>query len=174
MMDIFSQVWVWVASVAGGITFAGVITAIIYGCLKGAFSKTISKINVQKIADDATEKGIERVKKVSFTHSIEPIVESELQKINEKSSALIKEELKVVQDKYDKLVDVIEKLSAYFDNSIGVPELAKKELREAIENAKDKAPVAECKVESEVITEKKKPVGITRGITQPKQTTVER
>ena len=172
MIDIFSQIWVWVASVAGGITFAGIITAILYGCLKGAFSKTISKINVQKIADEATEKGVERVKKVAFTHSIEPLVESELEKINEKSTALIKDELASVQAKYDKLVNVLDKLAAYFDNSIGVSDKAKKELHEAVEGAKEKAPAVESHVESEVITEDKKEKVSTKG--QKKQVLVER
>ena len=31
--------------------------------VKGAFNKAIAKINVEKIADKATEKGVERVKK---------------------------------------------------------------------------------------------------------------
>lgn len=155
MADIFSQIWVWVASVAGGITIAGVVSAIIYGCLKGAFSRTISKINVQKIADQATEKGIEKVRKVSFTHSIEPLVESELQKINEKSQALIKEELVKTEERYDKLINVMEKLAAYFDNSIGVSESAKQELKEAIELAKGEPKVAISCVESEVVEEPK-------------------
>ena len=172
MVDIFSQIWVWVASVAGGLTLAGVITAVIYGCLKGAFSKAISKINVQKIADEATEKGVERVKKVSFTHSIKPLVESELEKINEKSQELIKSELEKTQKGYDNLLLVVEKLAAYFDNSIGVGEQAKKELKEAIENAKSEVKVAESFVESEVIEEKT--VEPIKTKTENKQIKVER
>ena len=80
-MEILNEIWVWIVSALGGVSLAGVISAAIYGCLKGAFSKTISKINVEKIAKDATEKGIDKVKAVSFSHSIQPLVESELKKI---------------------------------------------------------------------------------------------
>ena len=82
-MEILSQIWVWIGTAIGGVSLAGIISAIIYGSLKGAFNRTISKINVQKIAEQATEKGVDKVKKISFTHSIQPIVESELKKVNE-------------------------------------------------------------------------------------------
>ena len=81
MGEIFTQAVIWIGTALGGISLAGIMTAILYGCIKGAFNKTISKINVQKIADEATEKGVEKVRKVSFTHSIQPLVESELKKI---------------------------------------------------------------------------------------------
>lgn len=156
MAEIFSQIWVWVASVAGGITLAGVVTAIIYGCLKGAFNRAIAKINVKKISEEATEKGIEKVRKVSFTHSIQPIVESELEKVNEKSQALIKSELEKTQEGYDKLLNVVEKLAAYFENSIGVSDKAKEDLREALKEARSEKKFAESYVESEVIAEEPK------------------
>ena len=95
-MEIINQVWVWIASAVGGISLTSIITAIIYGCLKSAFNKTISKINVQKIADQATEKGVEKVKKISFTHSIQPLVESELKKVNEHSIEVLKIILKKI------------------------------------------------------------------------------
>lgn len=156
-MEIFNQIWVWILSAVGGLTLTGIITAIIYGSLRGAFNKTISKINVQKIADQATEKGVERVKKISFTHSIQPIVESELKKINEHSTEVIKNSLKETSEKYDKLINVMEKLSAYFDNSIGVSESAKEELREAIKEAKEEKPmVAESVVSDEVVVVEEK------------------
>ena len=40
-MEILNQVWVWIGTAVGGISIAGIISAIIYGCLKGAFNKTI-------------------------------------------------------------------------------------------------------------------------------------
>lgn len=154
-MGILNQLWVWILSALGGLTLTGIITAIIYGSLKGAFNKTISKINVQKIADTATEKGIEKVRKVSFTHSIQPLVESELKKINEHSVEVMKTSLKETSEKYDKLIDVMEKLSAYFDNSIGVSETAKAELKNAIKNAKEDKLIAESVVDNEPIVEVK-------------------
>ena len=173
-MEILNQIWVWILSAVGGLTLTGIITAIIYGSLRGAFNKTISKINVQKIADQATEKGVERVKKISFTHSIQPIVESELKKINEHSTEVIKGSLKETSEKYDKLINVMEKLSAYFDNSIGVSESAKVELREAIKEAKEEKPmVAESVVSDEVVVvEEKEEIKVEPTITTANKKTI--
>ena len=136
-MEILNEIWVWIVSALGGVSLAGVISAAIYGCLKGAFSKTISKINVEKIAKDATEKGIDKVKAVSFSHSIQPLVESELKKINELSVEVVKKELNEVKAEYKTLINIVKKLSAYFDNSIGVSDTAKQELKQAIAEAEN-------------------------------------
>lgn len=136
-MEILNEIWVWIVSALGGVSLAGVISAAIYGCLKGAFSKTISKINVEKIAKDATDKGIDKVKAVSFSHSIQPLVESELKKINEMSVEVVKKELNEVKAEYRTLINIVKKLSAYFDNSIGVSDTAKQELKQAIAEAEN-------------------------------------
>lgn len=136
-MEILNEIWVWIVSALGGVSLAGVISAAIYGCLKGAFSKTISKIDVEKIAKDATDKGIDKVKAVSFSHSIQPLVESELKKINEMSVEVVKKELNEVKAEYRTLINIIKKLSAYFDNSIGVSDTAKQELKQAIAEAEN-------------------------------------
>lgn len=135
-MEILQSVWTWIASALGGVTLAGIITGIIYGCLKGAFNRAINKINVEKISEKATEKGIDRVKEVTFKHSIQPLVESELKKVNEYSVEVLREELVEVKREYNHVIGILEKLAAYFDNSIGVSESAKKELHQAIEEAK--------------------------------------
>ena len=152
-MEMFNEIWVWVVSVLGGISLSSIITAILYGCLKGAFNKTISKINVQKIADQATEKGVEKVKKNSFTHSIQPLVESELKKVNEHSVEVLKKELLDVKEKYDKVINILDKLAAYFDNSIGVPEEKKVELKQALLDAVETPIKAESIVVEETLAE---------------------
>ncbi len=146
-MEIFNEIWVWLVATLGGVSITGIISAVIYGCLKGAFNKTISKINVEKIAQDATEKGVEKVKKISFTHSIQPLVESELKKINEQSVEVLKQSLADVASQYNKVILILEKLSAYFDNSIGVSDNAKEELKQAISEAKNEPTTAESVVD---------------------------
>ena len=152
-MEILNQVWVWLVSAIGGISVAGIITAIIYGSLKGAFNKAISKINVEKISEQATEKGIEKVKKITFTHSIQPIVESELKKVNEYSVEILKTYMEETAKKYENVLNVLDKLSAYFDNSIGVSENAKNELKQAIAEAKNEPITVESVVVDENIKE---------------------
>ena len=156
-MEILNEIWQTIAPYEAGIYVSGIISAVIYGCLKGAVNRTINKINVEKIAEQATDKGVERVKTVSFKHSIQPLVESELAKIDENVAKRFTEELKKVQDNYNKLVAILEKLSAYFDGSIGVTEQAKAELKEAIEEAKTEPKTPETVETEEVIIEEPKP-----------------
>lgn len=156
MGEIFTQAVIWIGTALGGISLAGIITAILYGCIKGAFNKTISKINVQKIADEATEKGIEKVRRVSFTHSIQPLVESELKKINEKATEVLDKSVQALNAKFDNVILILERLSAYFDNSIGVSEQAKAELKKAIADAKNEVKTAESVVEVEEVAKVEK------------------
>ena len=150
-MEFLNEIWVWIMSAIGGLSLSAIISSIIYGCLKGAFNKTISKINVESIADKATEKGIERVKKVSFTHNIQPLVESGLEKVNEKAVETLREELVKLDNKYNNIINILEKQAAYFDNSIGVPEEKKVELKQAIVEAQNKPVVAESVVIDEIV-----------------------
>lgn len=150
-MEFLNEIWVWIMSAVGGVSLSAIISAIIYGSLKGAFNKTISKINVESIADKATEKGVERVKKVSFTHNIQPLVESELKKVNEHSVEVLKKELADVQAKYDNVINILDKLACYFDNSIGVAEEKKADLKQAIAKAQNKPMVAESVVIDEIV-----------------------
>ena len=150
-MEFLNEIWVWIMSAIGGLSLSAIISSIIYGCLKGAFNKTISKINVESIADKATEKGIERVKKVSFTHNIQPLVESGLEKVNEKAVETLREELVKLDNKYNNIINILETQAAYFDNSIGVPEEKKAELKQAIVEAQNKPVVAESVVIDEIV-----------------------
>lgn len=150
-MEFLNEIWIWIMSAIGGVSLSAIISSIIYGCLKGAFNKTISKINVESIADKATEKGIERVKKVSFTHNIQPLVESGLEKVNEKAVETLREELVKLDNKYNNIINILEKQAAYFDNSIGVAEEKKVELKQAIAEAQNKPMVAESVVVDEIV-----------------------
>ena len=172
-MEWLNNLWNTIAPYVSGISIAGILSAVIYGVLRGAFNKTISKINVKDISEKATEKGIEKIKEVSFKQSIQPLVESELKKITEQANAYIKDELNEVNENYKNLIACIEALAKYFDNSIGVPQSAKDELKEKIAIAKNEekdvvsnlseditvkieAPIVEEKVEPQVENTPKK------------------
>lgn len=156
-MEILNTIWVWVISILGGLSISSIISAVIYGCLKGAFNKTISKINVEKIAELATDKGVERVKKVSFTHNIQPIVESELKKINEYAIEVFNKKMETISKQYEMIVKILIKFSAYFDNSIGVPDSAKEDLKKILlEALEDEPKQAESIVIDEIVEEPSK------------------
>lgn len=157
-MEILNSIWVWILSILGGVSITTILTFVIRITLTNSFKKTIAKIDVEKIAEKATDKGVAKVKKISFTHNIQPIVESELVKINEKSTEVLKKELADVQKKYDNLIVIMEKLSAYFDNSIGVAEEKKADLKNAIANAKNDTITAESVIIDEFVDEDVKSV----------------
>ena len=146
-METLNAIWQAIYPYVAGVSVTGILSAVIYGCLKGAFSKTISKVNVEKICEDATSKGIDKVKEVSFKQSIQPLCESELKKITEQANDYMKAYLDEMNKKYDQLIEIIEKLSAYFDNSIGVSDTAKEDLKDCINKAK----IAPTTVETEVV-----------------------
>lgn len=164
-----NEILVWILSICGGVTVSGLVSAIIYACLKGAFNKAIARINVEKIADKATEKGVERVKKIAFTHDIQPLCESELEKINEKADKHIEKTVARLESKLDKVILIQEKQAAYFDNSIGVTDTAKAELKKAIEDAKTE--IVEP-VESIVVEEE--PKKVEEVVTKPNKSKVSR
>lgn len=138
MEEIFTQILNYVIPIGGGITVGAVLLAIGTAIFKGIGSKLVAKLDVQKIEDKAVEKGVDKIKKISFSHSIQPLVKSELQKVVEVVDQDVQEQLKEVNANYLKLVNAIECLAKYFDNSIGVSEEAKENLHKAI---------AECKGE---------------------------
>lgn len=159
-MDFLLELWQAIAPYFAGVTISGLISAIIFGCLKGAFNKTINRLNVEKIAETATNKGVEKVKKISFEQSIQPIAESELKKITENANAYIEKQLKEVKLYHENTLLILEALAKYFDNSIGVPEETKANLKNVLTNAKTRAKLGqvltqEVKVE-EVIEEEVK------------------
>jgi hypothetical protein len=152
-MDFLLELWQAVAPYFANITISGIASAIIFGCLKGAFNKTISRINVEKIAENATEKGIETVKKVSFEQSIQPLAESELRKITEVANKYIETQLAEMKMYHMGMIAILEAQAKYFDNSIGVPDEAKAELKKAIEDAKEKAGIGTKKAQAIKIEE---------------------
>lgn len=153
-MEFLNQFWTTVLpaimSFLGG-TIGG---AIIAGLVKGGVSKLVGSINVQKIADNATNKGLDKIKKVSFEHSIQPVVESELKKVNEASTELVKQELAEVKAGYANVIDILEKFATYFDGSIAVTDEKKAQLHKAIEEAK----LPETVFTSKLLDENKKEV----------------
>lgn len=148
-MDL-NQIWNTIAPYVTGVSLSAVVTAVVCGFLKGAIGKTMSKLNVEKISQNATEKGIEKIKNVSFTQSIQPLVVSEMKKVAEQAEEISKQELIKVQEKYDKIIVILSKLSAYFDDSIGVTETAKEELRQALITALNAPTTAESVIVEEI------------------------
>jgi len=103
----------------------------------------MNKVDVKKIAEEATEKAVEKIKEVSFKQSIQPLVESELKKImeqvQENATKIASEELDKLQVKYDNLLSILENFAKYFDDAIAITAEKKEALHTAINNSKQLA-----------------------------------
>ena len=137
---IFNTVWGWVIASVGGVSLAGILTTILWAILKSSFNRTIEKANLERTqevaAEKAADKAVSKIKSVSYKQSLQPVVESQLKKVTEEAQEMVKAELQEVNDNYNKLLAILEALSKYFDNSIGVSDSAKAELKNAIAEAK--------------------------------------
>ena len=91
-----------------------------------------------KKQNDAIEKAVNdavgRIKNVSFRQSIQPIVESELERINEKSNKYLEIEMASMQKSNENVIAALAALGAFFDDSI-IPESKKEAFRAAIQAA---------------------------------------
>lgn len=166
MIENLQDVWNIIAPYVAGGTLGGTMLTVFVLIIKSIVLKVEDRIKAandnKAVADDIYERLVEKFKTVSFEQNIQPVVKSELKKVTEEANEYIKQELKETQEGYNKLLACLEKLAAYFDNSIGVPEEAKTALKEAIEQAKTpeepvsvvtSAPVEE---KTEVVVETKK------------------
>ena len=141
-MEILNTIWQYVLPIGGGVTLGALIIGILVPVVKGTVSKLIDRINVEKIEEKAVNAGVEKIKTMSFKQSIAPLVKSELVKVVE----VVDDKLNEVDKRYAQIVNILAKLSAYFDNSIAVSEDAKQELRDALADAAKTSYIADDEI----------------------------
>ena len=154
-MEWLNQIWVWVLGGLGGITVGGIVTVICTAFIKGSITKVVAKVDVAKTEEKAVNEGLKKLKGVTFKHNIQPVVESEIAKLNETAIAGIKGSLNDIKAEYTNLVLIMKKLAAYFDDSI-VSDEKKAELHEAIAQAEGSPLYVESVALEENIKEDKK------------------
>lgn len=133
-MEIINGVWSWLAPLLGTVTVSGVIGFVVTLITKAIMKRFIAKINVEKVATEATNKGIEKIKQIDFKHNIEPIAKSELKKVSEEANARIEEQMGIMKKQYQMMLNVFVKFSAYFEDSM-ISDQKKAELHEALSEA---------------------------------------
>lgn len=145
-MEILNTIWQYVLPIGGGVTLGALIIGILVPVVKGTVSKLIDRINVEKIEEKAVNAGVEKIKTMSFKQSIAPLVKSELVKVVEVVDDKLNEKLDEVDKRYAQIVNILAKLSAYFDNSIAVSEDAKQELKDALDDASKTSYIADDEI----------------------------
>lgn len=140
MIESIQQIWDTIAPYVTGTTIGSIVMIAVTTIIKSAIAKLGKKqdevFSSKVVAKEVSNEMKDEIKNISFEQTIQPLVESELKKVTEAANEYVKQQLKETQEGYNKLLNCLEKLSAYFDNSIGVPDEAKAELKQAIEDAK--------------------------------------
>ena len=148
MNEILAKVLLYLGIGVGGTTVGGIIVGIVIACVKGLSKRALAKLNVKQIAQDTVNETVGQVKKVVMTHSIQPLVASEIEKVNEKVDARLIEMCERVDKRLDKIVNIFDKFYDYFEDSM-VSDDKKKAMKTAIEDAKQ-----ECvEIESVIVEE---------------------
>lgn len=134
-MEWLDTVWNYVLPIGGGLTIGGIVFAGMSALFKGWTTKFTQKIDLAAIEKKAVDQGVEKIKNISFTQTIQPVLESGLQKVDEHAAELIKDALSEIDTRYMQLINVIGIFSRYFENAVGVPQQTKDELQAALKEA---------------------------------------
>lgn len=140
-MEVLDKIWAYVLPVGGGITLGALIIAILVPVIKGVITRAVAKIDIDAVEKKAVNKGIDKIKTVSFKQSIQPVVESELKKVTEEANRYLEKQIDDLNSNYFKIIIILEKFAAYFDNSIAVSDATKDELRKALTDAQNCAKI---------------------------------
>lgn len=170
-MEILSNVWIWIVTALSGLSVVGIVAAVVCAVVKGTISRQIQKYNLKKLYEELWEMQIDRIKKISFSQSIEPLAKSELLKVTEVADEKVAEKLEKVQVQYDHLINILEKFYAYFEDSL-VSESKKADLKEALESAKvEVAKPTEIAIDEIIVEEPKQAVENKK---EPRKSKIER
>lgn len=150
-MTELNTIWAQIAPYLSGLGLGGILSLILGIVLKGSFNKAVNSLNVSKIAEEATNKALAKIKSLSFTHDIAPIVEEKLTAATKAQAKVLKKELDEIRHNYENVVEILGNLAAYFDGSM-VSDEVKATLHASLDKAVNK-PVPEVTSTVEIETE---------------------
>ena len=156
----------WLLGIICGAVSGGLLAWLIVVVLKASLNRTISKLLIKlnfkdlqtqivketvkevlaQIVKETVKEVLAQIKKLSYTQTIQPVVESELVKINERVDAKLAKVLAELIRKQDLTHKEIKALARYFDGSLGVTDEAKKELRLALAEYEKENPPKEQEI----------------------------
>ena len=119
-----------------GLTIGGLVSAIFYAVVKSLTNKTLNKIDQKTNAETISSAVISDVKdhfaKTTIDVDIKPLMEKQYLILAQEVFETLYAATQKQDEKYLAMVNVFEKLSHYYDGSIGVTDAQKQELAEAI------------------------------------------
>jgi hypothetical protein len=113
------------------------ISAIITVIIKKIVDKALSKIDSERVANQATDACLNKIKDVSFEHTIKPLVDSELIKVREEAKQIVKDEVKEIVKGNNDIIAILQALKTYFDDSAFISQDKKDNVQAIIDNARE-------------------------------------
>ena len=162
-MEVLNSVLAWVLGILGGVSFTAIGIFILRSVIISIGKKIAEKITLKKFHDELMEEHKKSVKEISFKQSIEPLVLSNLEKVNEKVDERLTRELKELKTRNDKLVNIIKCFASFFDDSYMVNAEKKQALQEAFEDYKIIEPIQD----QEIVVENKEKENHEQNNTEP-------
>lgn len=154
-MKVLNEIWQAIAPYCTATAILGFLSTLITVLIKALINRKINALNLEEAEKKAVEQGIEQVKQISFTQTLQPIANSELMKITENANRYMEDCLKDVYGKLDKIIEIQAKQASYFDGSIAVSDKTKEEMKELIAQALNK-PLTEQTIKVEQVIEENK------------------
>ena len=136
-MEYINTIWGYVLPYLPVIITA-TISAIITVVIKKIVDKALSKIDSERVANQATDACLNKIKDVSFEHSIKPLVDSELMKAREEMKLMVKYEIKEVVKGVNDTKEILQALKTYFDDSAFISQDKKDNVQAIIDGTKEK------------------------------------
>lgn len=136
-MEYLNSIWEYILPYLPIVINAFVSGVVTIG-VKKIVDKKLSTIDAKQVADEATSACLERIKDVSFEHSIKPLVESELIKVREEAKKIVKDEVKEIIKGNNDIIAILQALKTYFDDSAFIGQDKKDNVQAIINGTKEK------------------------------------
>ena len=152
-MEYLNTIWAYVLPYLP-VVVTSIIGAFITFIIKKIVGKKLESIDVEKVATQATDACVNKIKDVAFEHDIKPLVESELIKVREEAKNIVKNEIKTFINQVKDVKDILQALKTYFDDSAFISQDKKDNVQAIIDGTNEKVvePVAsKIVVEEEVV-----------------------
>ena len=147
------DIWTILGFSLGGVSVLTICAALLTLMIKASINRTLAKKNIQIAAKEFSVAAKKELETISFKQTIQPVCESGLERVNEKSAEFVKKAIEEQNKKLDQIIRIQEAQAKYFDNSIGVNEEARIEIKQAIADAKNTPKIEETQ-ELEIIIKK--------------------
>lgn len=133
IINVWQSVWAWVVGAIGGVSFSVFMVFLLKTAITGIAKRTAEKLALKDLRDETIEESKKALKQITFKQSIEPLVVSELEKVNEKVDARLTNEVADLKRKNDLILKALQKFASFFDDSYMVNAEKKEELKQVFE-----------------------------------------